>query len=77
MGEIGSDTWGVDNIVQCQLGDERRGLEEKGQGLREEMVSRNCVSVVHWQATYPIPPEAPATTIFSSEPSSIIFLCPP
>jgi hypothetical protein len=30
VGEIGSDTWGIDNIVQCQLSDQRRGLEEEG-----------------------------------------------
>ena len=33
MGEICGDTRGVDNIVQCQLGDERRSLEEEGQWL--------------------------------------------
>jgi len=29
MGEIGCDTWGIDDIVESQFGDERRGLEEK------------------------------------------------
>jgi hypothetical protein len=33
MGEICGDTWGIDNIVQCQLGDKRRSLEEEGQWL--------------------------------------------
>jgi hypothetical protein len=33
VGQVGGDTWGVDNIVQSQLGDERRGLEEEGQRL--------------------------------------------
>jgi hypothetical protein len=33
MGQISSNTWGIYNIVQCQLVDERAGLEEKGQWL--------------------------------------------
>jgi hypothetical protein len=33
MREICCDTWGVDNIVESQFGDERAGLEEKGQWL--------------------------------------------
>lgn len=33
MGEISSNTWGVDNIVKSELIDERAGLEEEGQWL--------------------------------------------
>ena len=33
MGEIGSNTWGVDNIVEGELIDERAELEEEGQRL--------------------------------------------
>ena len=32
--EIGSDTGGVDDIVEGELVNERRELEEEGQGLR-------------------------------------------
>lgn len=31
--QVGGDTWGVDDIVQSQLRDERGGLEEEGQRL--------------------------------------------
>lgn len=34
MREIGSDTGGVDDIVEGELINERRELEEEGQGLR-------------------------------------------
>ena len=33
MGEISGNTWGVDNIVESELIDERAGLEEEGQWL--------------------------------------------
>jgi len=33
VGEIGSNTWSVHNIVESEFGDERRGLEEEGQWL--------------------------------------------
>jgi len=33
MREIGGDTWRIDNIVQCQISDDRAGLEEEGQWL--------------------------------------------
>ena len=33
VGEIGSNTWGVDNIVEGELIDERAELEEEGQRL--------------------------------------------
>lgn len=35
VGEIGSNTGGVDNIVEGELIDERAGLEEEGQRLNE------------------------------------------
>jgi hypothetical protein len=37
VGQIGCNTWSVDDIIQCQFGDERRCLEEEGQWLL-----RNC-----------------------------------
>jgi len=33
VGEISGNTWGVDNIVESELIDERAGLEEEGQWL--------------------------------------------
>jgi hypothetical protein len=33
VGQVSGHTWGVDHIVQRQLRDERRGLEEEGQRL--------------------------------------------
>jgi hypothetical protein len=33
VGKVGSNTRGVDNIVQSQLVDVRAALEEQGQGL--------------------------------------------
>jgi hypothetical protein len=36
VGEVGSNTRSVDNIVQSQLVDERAALEEQGQGLCED-----------------------------------------
>ena len=35
VGEIGSNTGGIDNIVEGQLIDERAVLEEEGQRLNE------------------------------------------
>lgn len=64
VGEISSNAGGVDHIVEGQFRDERRGLEEEGQWLKE----RNRLSVEEREAgvgeilTCPIPPEAPATT---------------
>lgn len=34
MGKIGGNTWGIDDIVEGELINERRGLEEKRQWLR-------------------------------------------
>ena len=33
VGEIGGDAWGVDDIVEGELVDERACLEEEGEGL--------------------------------------------
>lgn len=33
MRQVSGDTWGVDDIVEGEFGDERRGLEEEGQWL--------------------------------------------
>lgn len=35
MGEIGGDTWGVDDIVEGELVDERAGLEEEREWLAD------------------------------------------
>ncbi len=42
MREIGCNTWSIDDIVQCQLADERGGLEEERQWLldRQSAVSK-------------------------------------
>lgn len=41
VGEISGNTWGVDNIVESELIDERAGLEEEGQWLSN---SSRCTS---------------------------------
>ena len=60
--KIGRDTWSVDDIVQGELSDQWRGLEEEGQWLL-----RQLSAVYEWRSmkplTCPIPPEAPATTV--------------
>lgn len=74
--EIGSDTGGVDDIVESELVNERRELEEEGQGLRHMwsamLPSQPPIRAVrrgisHGQVgiklTCPIPPAAPATTV--------------
>lgn len=68
MGEIGGDTWGVDDIVESQLIDEWGGLEEEGQWLRQSALAiiLSCWGLSEVQYTCPIPPEAPATTTDSS-----------
>lgn len=62
MREIGSDTGGVDNIVEGELVDERAGLEEEGERL--ERLADEGVRGVAWELTWPMPPEAPRTTAF-------------
>jgi hypothetical protein len=71
MGKICCDTRSIDNIVQCQFGDERRGLEEEGQWLLRSAMLSNLEST---QQTCPIPPEAPATTKCHQYHSNISFL---
>lgn len=49
MGEICCDTWSVDNIVECELGDERGCLEEERQWLElrdQSMVLGDGVNVL-------------------------------
>ena len=36
VGQVGSDTWGVDDIVEGQFGDQRRCLEQEGQWLERK-----------------------------------------
>lgn len=62
MGEIGSNTWGVDNIVEGELIDERAVLEEEGQRLNRTSSAIESSLTVQSRHTCPIPPEAPATT---------------
>jgi hypothetical protein len=44
--EICCDTWGVDNIVQGQLGDERAGLEEERQWLLGYVLAQSMIDCV-------------------------------
>ena len=63
--EIGSDTGGVDNIVQSKLVNERRGLQEEGEGLKQVLAEGHQGYKMKREAeklTWPIPPEAPRTT---------------
>lgn len=49
MGEIGGNTWGVDNIVEGELIDERAVLQEEGQrlkGLRQRLTSLHGYSTL-------------------------------
>jgi hypothetical protein len=64
VAEIGCDTWGVDDIVESQFGNKRRGLEEEGQWLLRTL-SANILNErgIDAKLTCPIPPEAPATTL--------------
>ena len=62
MGEIGRNTWSVDNIVEGELVNEWACLEEKGQWLWimcQQRFGRFRMSC----STCPIPPAAPATAI--------------
>jgi hypothetical protein len=63
MGEIGRNTWGVDNIIESQLINVWGVLEEEGQWLWAVLAMCHCpllnCKLLH---TCPIPPEAPATT---------------
>lgn len=75
MREIGSDTGGVDDIVEGELINERRELEEEGQRLRHiwsallssqppirALRRGTCHGQDGIKLTCPIPPAAPATT---------------
>jgi hypothetical protein len=59
MGEVGGDAGGVDDIVEGELVNEGRGLEEQGQWLEAGQYERSKGVQHH---TWPMPPEAPATT---------------
>jgi hypothetical protein len=39
VGEVGSNTGGVDNIVEGELINERRSLQEEGEGLADSASS--------------------------------------
>jgi len=48
VGEIGSDTVRVDDIVKCELVDELAGLEEEGQWLTGvSRISSSRLDVLH------------------------------
>lgn len=52
MGEIGSNTGGVDNIVEGKLIDERAVLEEEGQRLNR---SASAIDLSRWLFDVVIP----------------------
>lgn len=52
MREIGSDTWGVDHIIQGKLGDKWGGLEEEGQWLLRELLATIPTRNVRLEGTY-------------------------
>jgi len=67
--KISSNTGGVDNIVEGQLVNIRAQLEEEGERLFAPG-QFSCSSIFYFSSdpelvlrTWPIPPEAPATTI--------------
>jgi hypothetical protein len=63
--KVRSDTGCVDDIVQCELIDERGELQQQGQGLDNNIISTEAFdsNVQERNCTCPMPPEAPATTI--------------
>lgn len=70
MREVSGNAGCVDDIVEGELVHERRELQEQGQRLEQrgggqrELLSNGSDSSLGWLLTCPIPPEAPATTIF-------------
>lgn len=52
MGEIGGNTWGVDNIVEGELIDERAVLQEEGQRLNR---SASAIDLSPWLFSVVIP----------------------
>ena len=65
--EVGGDAGGVNDIIECQLVNEGAVLEEQRERLPEadRQVSkqqRKGVAGARGQQTWPMPPEAPATT---------------
>lgn len=86
MGEVSGNAGCVDDIVEGELVHEGRELQEQGQRLEQEVAvsgsfyQRGSDSSLGRLLTCPIPPEAPATTIFddTSQPkpisSSVLFV---
>jgi hypothetical protein len=65
--EISCDSKGVDDIVESKLIDKRARLKEERERLRFGNLSGSLVSVaIGGRHTWPIPPEAPRTTIKNS-----------
>ena len=58
--QVSADTGRVDNIVEGELVDESTALQEKGQWLFRRQF--RSLPVILSFRTWPIPPEAPATT---------------
>lgn len=81
MGEIGSNTGRVDNIVESKLVNKGAQLEKK----RQRLFISSCQSVCEFLdclflrsspgllRTWPIPPEAPATTVTTKDISSMLL----
>ena len=63
MRQVGSDTGGVDDIVEGELVNERGELEEQRQRLECAVSACSFPSAFGGHHTCPIPPEAPATTV--------------
>lgn len=69
MGKVSGNARCVDDIVEGELVHEGGELQEQGQRLargggQQELMSKGSDSSLGWLLTCPIPPAAPATTIF-------------
>lgn len=64
MRKVGGNTGSVDNIVESKLVNVRASLEEQREGLNRTngLANISAQSLAHWKLTWPMPPEAPATT---------------
>lgn len=75
MGEVSGNTGCVNDIVEGELVHEGGELQEQGQRLaggggQQELLSNGSDPSLGLLLTCPIPPEAPATTIFDDKMSA-------
>jgi hypothetical protein len=61
--QVNADPGSVDDIVEGELVDERTGLHEEGQRLVASSAHVAPVKIDS-SSTWPMPPDAPATTVF-------------